>query len=171
MPGDGPLQQDGDQPEERPGDSRPGMHLEGTDGPRVPTDATEFPRLLEPGRQAGQRRRELSHVQPDSPIGFPFHDLFQVTRPVRVDHPNPGADDLGRPDLELRNLDPRQYAVTPEAWPSGDIKDLFGDPHGRDGERLFAGEGDWLQSGMLLTVRRYPPTRLVVDHLVSHACR
>src|SRR3954465_14095583 len=115
MPGDRSLQQDGDQPEERPGDSRPGMQLEGTDDPGALTVGTELPRLLEPGRQAGQRRRELPHVQPDSPFRFPFHDLFQVTRPVRIDHPNPGADDLGRPDLELRSLDPRQYAVTPEA--------------------------------------------------------
>ena len=122
---------------------------------------------VEPGRQARQRRRELPHVQPDSPVRLPFRDLFHVARSVGARHPNPGADDLGRPDLELRSLDPRQHGIPLEAGPSGDVEDLLGDLLGKHAERLFAGEGDRLQFRIFLNVGQCPPPWLIVDRLRS----
>ena len=58
------------------------------------------------------------------PVRLPLDDLLHVDRPVRVLDPDAGADDLGRPGLELRRLDPRQRAIPLEAGPEVEVEDL-----------------------------------------------
>lgn len=84
------------------------------------------------------------HPQAKSAGRFPLHDLFDVTRPVRVRDPDSGAADAGRLDLEFGCLDFWDRAVALKLRPPGQIENLLGNAFWRNVERLSALKADRL---------------------------
>src|SRR5262249_21321705 len=146
--GDGPLEQEGNHPQEQPCQSGLGVEPEGTGNAGFVAGALELPRLLEPGGQSGQRWRELLQLQPNPLIGSPLDNPFNVARPVQVRDPDASMDEAWGLDIKLRNLDARYRPVAVEVGPLRQVENLPGDVFGGQRQGFLTGEGDRLHSAL-----------------------
>lgn len=124
VPSDGSFEEKRDEPQQHPTKKRLGVESEGSDDLGSVVRAIEFPRLFEFRRQLGQRRRKLLHCQPDSAIGLPFDNLFNMARPIQVRYTDSSPNDIRGLDIELRNLDAWNGAVPVEVGPLAQVENL-----------------------------------------------